>query len=81
MDDTHATSHRDNEPPASDDAPPSDGTGPAEALAALDPADAPALAENLAAELAEDLEAAGAPPPEPTQLAVDIEELSDNADR
>lgn len=50
---------------------------PAEALAAMDPADAPDLAEELAGALAEDLEAAGAPQSEPTQLAVDIEGASD----
>jgi hypothetical protein len=81
MDDTHAKSRRDNVPQPNDADPPADATGSGETLAALDPADAPALAEKLAAELAEDLEAAGAPPPEPTQLTVDIEGLPDNADR
>ena len=55
-----------------------------EALIALqeaDPADAPDVAEALAAELAEDLEAAGGPPAEPTQLAVDIEDASDTTGR
>ena len=77
MDDTHTTSHSDDEGQQTRRGPSPDGVGSAEALAALDPADAPDFAEALAAELAEDLEAAGAPPPEPTQLAVDIESSPD----
>jgi hypothetical protein len=81
MDDTHAK--RD-----SDDAGPTTGTGPpgvdltaAEALAALDPADAPEIAEALAAELADDLEAAGTPAADPVRLAVDGEDPSNAAER
>jgi hypothetical protein len=81
MDDTHTTSPHDNGPQPYDDKTPAGGIEPAETLAALDPADAPPLAEKLAAELAENLEAAGAPPPEPTQLSVDIEDMPDNVDR
>ena len=41
-------------------------------LAELDPADAPAAAEALAADLASELEAAGTPAPEPVQLRADL---------
>ena len=77
MDDTHTAPYSDDADPTTEGRPLGESPPPAEALAALDPADAPDVAEALAAELAEDLEAAGAPPPEPTQLAVDIEGLSD----
>lgn len=45
---------------------------PAEVLAALDPADAPAVAEKYAYELATELEKAGAAPAEPVQLQADL---------
>ncbi len=78
MDDTHITPDRDDDREAADGArlQPDEAT-PAKTLAALDPADAPDLAEQLAADLADDLEAAGAPQSEPTQLAVDIDGASD----
>jgi hypothetical protein len=71
MNDTHTT--------ADGDAPRVERAAAAEELAALDPAEAPDLAEQLAAELAEDLETARAPQTEPTQLAVDIGDSSDPA--
>lgn len=43
-----------------------------DALAAMDPADAPGAAERLAATLAEDLEEAGASAPDPVQLRADL---------
>ena len=48
-----------------------------EALAAMDPADAPAAAERYALELAADLEDAGAAAPAPVQLSADLGDRSD----
>ncbi len=45
---------------------------PADALADLDPADAPAPAERYAYELATELEEAGAVPADPVQLQADL---------
>ncbi|MEA2002827.1 MAG: hypothetical protein U9N84_13215 [Actinomycetota bacterium] len=45
---------------------------PADALADLDPADAPAPAEQYAYELATELEEAGAVPADPVQLQADL---------
>jgi predicted component of type VI protein secretion system len=45
---------------------------PADALADLDPADAPAPAERYAHELATELEEAGAAPADPVQLQADL---------
>lgn len=79
MNDTHTTADNNDGRTAGSAEQPARGAAPAEALAALDPADAPDLAEQLAAELADDLEEAGAPQSEPEQLAVDIEGPSDPA--
>ena len=43
-------------------------------LAALDPADAPAAAEAYAAQLASELEVAGAKPGEPVQLQAQLDD-------
>jgi hypothetical protein len=67
MNDTHA-SGIDNENPG-------DGTKPddaVDALAALDPADAPRAAEQYAADLAAELEAAGGQAADPVQLQADL---------
>ena len=45
-----------------------------DALAAMDPADAPGPAERLAADLAADLEDVGATPADPVQLQVDLDD-------
>ena len=45
---------------------------PVDALAAMDPADAPGAAERYAAELAVDLEDAGAEATNPVQLRADL---------
>lgn len=45
---------------------------PADAIAELDPADAPAAAEGYASELAAELEEAGAAPTDPVQLQADL---------
>ena len=79
MNDTHTTADSDDGRAASNAEPQTEEGTSAEALAALDPADAPDLAEQLAAELAEDLEAAGAPQSEPTQLVVEFDDPSDPA--
>ncbi len=46
-------------------------------LAALDPADAPTAAEAYAAQLASELEAAGAEPGEPVQLQAQLDDATD----
>lgn len=46
-------------------------------LAALDPADAPSAAEAYAAELAAELEEAGAQPAQPVQLQADLGDAAD----
>ncbi len=51
---------------------------PADAIAELDPADAPAAAERYASELAAELEEAGAASADPVQLQAD---LGDDDDR
>ena len=79
MDDTHKTADSDDGQVAGNAEQQAEEGTSADALAALDPADAPDLAEQLAAELAEDLEAAGASQPEPTQLVVDFDDPSDPA--
>lgn len=80
MNDTHTTADSDDDARVTSNEERGTEVGrSAEALAALDPADAPDLAERLAAELAEDLEAAGAPQSEPTQLVVDLDGPSDPA--
>ena len=78
MDDTQTTADGDSagEPGGGEQR--DTGATAAEELAALDPADAPDLAEQLAAELADDLETA-APRTEPRQLTVDIGDPSDPA--
>ena len=45
---------------------------PVDTLAGMDPADAPAAAEGYAAELAAELEDAGASSPDPVQLRADL---------
>jgi hypothetical protein len=47
-------------------------------LAALDPADAPRVAEEIAADLAAELEEAGAPASKPVQLRADLGEATDS---
>lgn len=49
-----------------------ENSDPVTELAGLDPADAPAAAERFAAELADELEAAGAPASEPVQMQADL---------
>ena len=46
-------------------------------LAALDPAEAPEVAEGYAAELAAELEEAGAQPARPLQLRADLGDTAD----
>lgn len=58
MNDTHQRDNSEVSAPS-----PAESNDPAEALAALDPADAPDLAEELADRLAEDLEAPMDGPP------------------
>jgi len=65
MDDTHTTDIDDGDPIAE--------------LAELDPADAPKAAEAYAAQLAAELEEAGAPPANPVQLRADLGGTSDQA--
>ncbi len=65
MDDKH---HTDETPTAGDGDP-----DPIAELGALDPADAPGPAERLAADLASELEDAGADAPPPVQLRADLE--------
>ena len=67
MDDTHA-SDIDNENPADD----TEADDAVAALAALDPADAPRAAEQYAADLAAELEAAGGQAADPVQLQADL---------
>lgn len=69
MNDTHT-------PDDSADAVSSPGPGghPAEEIAAMDPAEAPAAAERYAAELAAELEGAGGTPQEPVQLQADLDD-------
>ena len=66
MNDTHANETEDT---VGD---PNPATDAVDAIAAMDPADAPGAAERLAAELAEDLEEAGASAPDPVQLRADL---------
>jgi len=49
-----------------------EGDDPVDALAAMDPADAPGAAERYAAELAAALEEAGAEAANPVQLRADL---------
>ncbi len=76
MDDTHTFEPTDDELPGND----ADGD-PIDALAALDPADAPAAAERYADELATELEDAGATPPDPVQLQADLGDGLDPLDQ
>lgn len=73
MNDTHTFEPIGDEPPRSDT-----GRHPVDDIAALDPADAPAAAERYAMELAAELEAAGAAPPDPVQLQADLGDGSDS---
>lgn len=50
----------------------SEGDDPVDALAAMDPADSPGAAERYAAELAAELEEAGAEAATPVQLRADL---------
>ncbi len=65
MDDTHEYENEDNMTE-------SDSQHPVDALADLDPADAPGAAERYAAKLAAELEDAGASAPDPVQLRADL---------
>ena len=67
MNDTH-TADFDDENPRHEH----DSADPIEHLAELDPADAPQAAEEYAANLAADLEAAGAQATDPVQLRADL---------
>lgn len=67
MNDTHTTGPT-NDRSSNDGSP----QHPVDELAALDPAEAPAAAEQYARELAGELEAAGAAAPEPVQLQADM---------
>jgi hypothetical protein len=67
MNDTHNSEQPDTE--ASRIPPDGDPIGE---MAAVDPADAPVLAERYAADLAAELEAAGAAAPDPVQLQADL---------
>ncbi len=76
MDDTHTTADSDDAGEVIVTGPPDESPASAETLAAMDPAEAPDVAETLAAELAQQLEAAGASPPQPVQLEADFEDPS-----
>lgn len=52
---------------------------PIDAMEAVDPADAPALAERYAVDLAAELEESGAAAPDPVQLQADLDTLEDPA--
>lgn len=67
MNDKH-TVQIDDETPESEQ----DSADQIDHLADLDPADAPQAAEEYAAKLAADLEAAGAPAADPVQLRADL---------
>ncbi len=67
MNDTHTAGNDDEAPQDGDDRP-----DPVDRLAALDPADAPEVAEEYARKLAADLEEAGAPAADPVQLRADL---------
>ncbi len=67
MNDTHA-------PELHDDGTPEALSGPVEAMAELDPADAPEAAEQLARELAGELEEAGGEATQPVQLRAELDD-------
>lgn len=73
MDDTHTA---DNDGDALQD---DSGQGDRiDDLGALDPADAPPVAEELAADLAAELEEAGSPASGPVQLRADLGEVTES---